>query len=211
MCVASFVARSQHSDFASWLGVGTSKELFDKLDVSLGVEARTKNNSTAIDQAFAELGMEYKLHKLLSLIASYRAIAANDKGVLEDEHRFFAGASTDFKVGNIKIAIKSRYQKKFSEMYEHGWASPKNTLRNKVGAKYHIFGTPYRPTISCELFNPYGANGFELISKARYSVGIDYLISKKRVVNLFYLYQQEYNTSNAESLHVVGLGYEFDL
>lgn len=208
----SLFSYTQTKDFGLWANFSLSKKISKKVDASCNFESRFHENATRLDAVFADFAIDYSIKKYLGVEAAYRPILAYDiKSGYQPEHRFFVGLFANIKFNDVKISYKIRVQEKFSDMYKNSWSESANTLRNKVSVKYTLFGTPFRPFVSCEIFNPIENNSISFVNKARYVGGCDYLFSKKMSLSLFYLLQQEYNTKNPEQLHVLGVGFDYEL
>ena len=205
-------AQAQTSDFGTWVNAGFTREQTKKIDISGSIEARMHENATRLDVAFGELSASYKLVKRIAVELAYRGIVSYDvaDGYLP-EHRFFIALAANMKKENFKITYKCRFQKKFTKTYKEGLGETDNTLRNKLSVKYLMRGTPYRPFVGFELFNPIEHNRLSFCNKLRSQLGLEYLITSKYSLSVFYLNQREFNVKNPQMLNVVGIGFEAEL
>jgi hypothetical protein len=109
--------------------------------------------------------------------------------------------STNFK--KIEFSIKAKLQKD----YLNNITPEELVLRNKLSIEYSYlpFFTTY---ISYELFHQLIQSKLEF-EKYRYSIGIEYDISKLTSLKLFYSYNRKLNKNSFEVTNIIGLNYEF--
>jgi len=71
ICIVS-VTFSQEKDFGIWASISAEKELIKNLDLNFDVNLRTYHNVSEIEEAFFDIGLNYKFNKYLSAALSYR-------------------------------------------------------------------------------------------------------------------------------------------
>ena len=117
------------------------------------------------------------------------------------------------KLKKITLSERIRYQAEVQDFYTSKKGKlVEQFLRFKTDLKFAATDkiTPY---ISCELRyqihaprgdGPIYDKGFHRI---RNVLGVEYEINKKNAVNLYYLYQTEFNISTPETIYILGVGY----
>ena len=230
-----FTASAQDSgdDFGLDFSLEAQKKLTKKWSMSLGGELRTRDNTKMVDRWSVGLGVDYKLTKWLKASAGYDLLIDHrDKstykanGDLNKEavfwgvrHRLNVALTASQKVGNFKFSLRERWQYTYrpektidrydvdDEEYEQKTYSgmAKHLLRSRLQVEYGVPGTGLSPFANVEVFN-----GWSLM-KTRYTAGMDYDLSKKHSLGLFYRYQAVRNdTDNDEpNYHLIGLSYKY--
>jgi len=117
------------------------------------------------------------------------------------------------KLKKITLSERLRYQAEVQDFNTSKKGKlTEQFLRFKTDIKYAVTEkiTPY---ISCELRyqihaprgdGPRYDNGFHRI---RNVLGVEYELNKKNSVNIYYLYQTEFNISTPETIYILGIGY----
>jgi hypothetical protein len=230
-----FTATAQDSgdDFGLDFSVEAQKKLTKKWSVSLGGELRTRDNTKEVDRWSVGVGVDYKLTKWLKASAGYDLLIDNrDKSTYKANgdlnkvaefwgvrHRVNVALTASQKVGNFKFSLRERWQYTYrpertidrydvdDEEYEErtypGMA--KHLLRSRLQVEYGVPGTGLSPFANVEVFN-----GWSLV-KTRYTVGMDYDLSKKHSLGLFYRYQAVHDDTDNEEpdRHLIGFSYKY--
>ena len=137
----------------------------------------------------------------------------------QTRHRFNVSLTASQKFGNWKFSLRERWQYTYrpertidrydvdDEEYEErtypGMA--KHLLRSRLQVEYGVPGTGLSPFANVEVFN-----GWSLV-KTRYTVGMDYDLSKKHSLGLFYRYQAVHDDTDNEEpdRHLIGFSYKY--
>ncbi|MCO6501256.1 MAG: DUF2490 domain-containing protein [Vicingus serpentipes] len=193
------------SDAKLWTDVSIRKEVND-FEFSFEEAWRLDENFTHTDKIFTELGAEYKVIKALSLDLGYRFSKENkyeDKTYLIN-HRIDFGATYKYKINNIKLAVKTKLQTKSAPSDDINPTYWRNKLT--ISTSFRENFTPY---LSYEFF--YQFNDQQVINRNRLSLGTKYDFNKKSSINLFYTFENRFNTNNLQYNHIWAIGYRYQL
>lgn len=136
--------------------------------------------------------------------------------------RGFLSATVSRQYGKLKLSLRERWQytyhfrrtalgrynyyyKKSDSMGHVFGAKGKNELRSRLSAEYKISKKAPTPYMSIEAYNCWE------LEKMRYTIGTEWRISKGNTLDMFYLYQHEYDHDyDTPHRHIVGIGYKHD-
>ena len=196
-------------DLEQWTSIGLSKKINKHWKISLDQEFRFTKDASQFDIYFADLGLDYKFNKHFSLGANYRFYQnKNTNGVFQTEHRW----STDFqykhKISRFAIAYRLRFQNKDEDLFTNESGNNLYNLRNKLSVDYNIKNFKLDPYFNMELFRRFENGEDSYFNKIRWTLGIEYPITKKSDIELFYRIDNELNQDYAKDTYIIGLGYK---
>ena len=196
------------------VGLGIDYKLTKWLKASAGYtflydnnEKVTYSNQEDVDDGdFDEVGMPKKS-------AQYWA----------PRHRFNVSLTFDKKLfGDFRFSLRERWQYTYrpSHTVSERWSyldnaydgkektyngKGKNVLRSRLQVEYDKKGLDVTPYANVELFNAWS------LQKVRYTIGLDWKLSKQHSVGAFYRYQNVRNDDddNEPNTHLIGVGYKF--
>ena len=137
-------------------------------------------------------------------------------------HRFNVSLTFDKKLfGDFRFSLRERWQ--YTWRPEHTvserWSyldeaydgkaktyggSGKNVLRSRLQVEYDRKGLSLTPYANVEFWNAWK------LQKTRYTVGLDWKLSKQHAVGAFYYYQKVNDDDDLEpNRHLLGVGYKF--
>jgi Protein of unknown function (DUF2490). len=208
------LAKAQDNDFGLSLGAELSKKFTKKFEVQLEEEVRLNQNVSEFDRAMTTLGASYSLNKTFKAGAFYTWIYANNQqdDYYENRHRLGAWLQAGHKFGRLKVSLREKFLTTYRDEdlgnYKY---NPKSYLRSKLEVAYNIPNFPVNPYASVEMHyqvnNPKGNE----IDKWRYTAGLEYNISKKFAIDLFYRYDNEVNVKNPVNSSKLGVMAKFQL
>lgn len=230
LCLTAAAAQAQ----SLWTSATMDFNVTKNLDGYIEGEYRTGDGLSGTERWTAGLGLDYKLCPYLKIGASYKFIdrhtdsRTTKKGNIVDSywqprHRFSLDATGSYKFGRLKLSLRERYQfthqteqtvakydgddgsRKSDEVIE---AKDRQVLRSRLKAEYNIRKCAFTPFASAEIYNSL-TDGFAT-EKTRLTIGTDIAIAKKHTLTVFYRYVDSHDDDDA-SLHVIGVGYKFDL
>ena len=136
-------------------------------------------------------------------------------------HRFNVSLTANKKLGDFRFSLRERWQYTYRPEYtvderwsyldnaydgkEHTYAGKgKNVLRSRLQVEYAKKGWDVTPYANVELFNAWS------LQKTRYTVGLDWDISKQHTLGAFYRYQNVRNDDddNEPNSHLIGVSYK---
>ena len=137
-------------------------------------------------------------------------------------HRFNVSLTASQKFGNWKFSLRERWQYTYRPEYtvderwsylnnaydgkSHTYAGKgKNVLRSRLQVEFDKKGWDVTPYANVELFNAWS------LQKTRYTVGLDWKLSKQHAISAFYRYQnvRSDDDDNEPNRHMIGVGYTF--
>lgn len=200
------------NDAGLWCTFNVDKNLNKKFGVFLTEEYRMRENYTAINLFYTDLGVFYKPTDFLKISLAYRSIEKfQDDNTISFRHRGMLDISLKKKFGKFAVSYRLRTQAEVRNVYSSEIGNlPEWYSRNKFQIKYDL-GKPVTPYIAAEfryqIRNPRAVDGDNLWSRSRYFVGLDYKKSDRNSFGLYYMIQQEYNISAPQNLYILGLEY----
>ena len=203
-------AYCQDSDFGLWYEVNAEKSFSKKFDVNGTFMVRTFENASFIDQAFIELGASYNLNKYVGFSGAYRIGSyLEDDDLYHFRHKWFADIKGSLPVSNFVFSVRLRFQiiaKPYTE--DAGDDITEYDGRLKLKGVYKIPDFPVNPYLSFETFSPVFRNEGPLIDKSRSTIGLEYKITKKHLVDIAYIYQRD-TYPDLSIMNIISLGYKF--
>lgn len=229
------VAKAQADDFGMWYSLTAEKKLSKKWSIDVEGDFRTRNDSKTADRWSIGLDAEYKIAKWLKASAGYTLLYDNnpEKITYDDDgeykkwrpsywglrHRFAVSLAASVDYGRFSFTLRERWQytyrpEKTTERYDFSdaqWESKavkgkgRNVLRSKLKVDYNIPKCKVDPYVDVELFNAWA------LQKVRYTVGVDWKLTKKHIFGLTYHYQDVNadDDDNDVDSHIIGLSYKF--
>lgn len=211
--------RAQSDDFGVWSSVEIAKKM-KKFELNGEIEFRMRDNVQNIARISAKAGAEYSIFKPLKIGIAYQYIHFNDieYSDFQPRNRIIGYLQGKQKWGRFSFTLRERIQFtikdesdriKKSGKIDNYKINPEWTWRNRLKIAYDIPKSKFSPAVSVESFyqlnNPDG-NVFEGL---RYTVSGAYKINKKQSVELFGLYDNEFNVNNPENKYVIGVSYAY--
>ena len=209
LCVA---AKAQYNDAGLWASLSLEVKLVKKVSANIAQEFRFNENISELGTAFTDVGLSYKLNKHVQVAANYRF---TQKRRIDDsyslKHRVYVDVKYEKKAKPIQIVFRSRFQDEYSDIGRASDAGiPNYYLRNKLTFELDL-DKAYMPYVSVELFSPLNNPREYLFDNIRSSAGIEYSLTKKQKIDLYYMIQRELNVSRPQIDFILGIGYSFKL
>ena len=201
---------SQDSDFGLWYEVNAEKGLSKKFDIQGTVMVRTFDNGSTLDQVFAEIGSSYSLNKYVGFALSYRiGNYLEDDDLYHIRHKWFGDIKGSLPLSNFVFSARLRLQIMARTYFEDA-ADDKAEYDGRLKLKlvYKIPDFPVNPYLSFETFSPVFRNEGRLIDKSRSTIGLEYKIAKKHIVETEYTYQRD-TYPHLSVIHIISLSYTF--
>ncbi|MBP9151156.1 MAG: DUF2490 domain-containing protein [Flavobacteriales bacterium] len=197
----------------TWHKLQAKGELTKKLGLSLQQQLRLRDNSSSVDETFTDISLNYDLPKGFDVGVSYRlAWSPNKDSYYENQHRYSIDASYSRKIWNLKAKFRARFQHRPDASLFNERLKPEDSpifVRLKLSVTYDKF-IKWKPGIDFESFirtdnpNELGARKF------RYTISVDYALSNRQELGLFYMLQTDYSGSTHEFVSVVGVSYTYE-
>lgn len=205
---ASSISFAQ-DDFGIWYSVAAEKKLVKKLELNLDVNVRTYDKASKVEEAFFDIGLNYKFNKYLSAAVLYRFTEfREDDDLYHPRHKWFADLKGKLPLGDFDISARLRFQQRYKTYFEdENDRESKEIGRVKIKTLYNIPSFPVNPYVSAELFFPMFTKTTRYVEKNRFMSGIEYNISKKHTAGLEYMFQRDY-LPHISDINVISVNYE---
>lgn len=210
LLLTSGYAYGQDNDFGLWYEVNAEKSFSKKFDITGTVMVRTFDNASILDQVFMELGAAYNLNKYIGFAGAYRiGNYLEDDDYYHIRHKWLGDIKGSLPLNNLILSARVRLQI-MARTYTEDESDDKAEYdgRLKLKAVYKIPDFPVNPYLSFETFSPLFRNEGSLIDKSRSTIGLEYKISKKHVLEGEYIYQRD-EYPHLSILHIISFSYTF--
>jgi hypothetical protein len=204
------ISYSQENDFGIWLGANAEYKPIKNLEAGLSGSIRTFNNTSQIEQAFVEGGLQYRFIKNFYIFGSYRLISnREDNSKYYFRHKLFLGIKAICPYNNFLFSGSVKLQRVTRTYIEDAEdLLSKYYGRIKLKAEYDIPSFPMTPFLYAESFSPmFSGSGFE-ISKYRLSSGIEIKLTGKSSFETGYIFQRDYHPAKSDE-HIISVNYKF--
>jgi hypothetical protein len=210
LLLAAGTVYAQDNDFGLWYEVNAEKSVNKKFDISGTIMVRTFDNASILDQAYFEIGASYDLNKYIGFAGSYRiGNYLDDDDYYHIRHKWFADIKGSLPLKHFVLSARIRLQL-LARSYVEDKSDDREEYdgRLKLKGEYKIPDFPVNPYLTFETFTPLFRNDGNLIEKSRSTIGFEYKISKKHIINTEYIYQRD-EYPHLSILHIISLGYTF--
>lgn len=176
----------QTKDFATWMSFDVEHKLNSKVELSGGLEWRTKDDLNKTDRFGFKVGGSYKLLPFLKLGAGYEL---HDQNKGDDgwklRHRYHFDGSLSTRLSRFKLSLRERFQHTFNGHYDEF------RLRSRFKLAYDWQEFDCEPYASVEMYNGLGHREDFDVKRMRYRGGVNVAIAKHWDADLFYCRQWE--------------------
>ena len=200
----------QESDFQSWWEFEFDYSLNKSWQLEGELEQRFKNNSLQYNRTLLTLGAEYDPAKWLSLGGAGRVVFVADReGQIHPRYRIHFDGTGSYDLSEFTFSFRTRLQYGFedillfSDLKENSLVS-----RNRLKVRYHFFGTKFRCFASLESWHYLSELPGPVFLKMKYTAGLSYDLNFRSRFSLRYIFEDEFNVSNPDQLHILVIGYE---
>jgi hypothetical protein len=200
-----FFAGAQTKDTQLWTGPIIKYNITKKFRIEFEQQFRFNENISNYDYTFSELGIRYKVFKYLNIKALYRYTFvpdnhSNDVFADSDKSRLSFDAATGIDVFNTGLRVGYRFR--YMNSRDNKTTASSNYLRNRFDLEYNL----------SKLVDPYAAyeSAYRLDDKNefrynRYTLGLNWKVSKKLDIDSYFHYQNEINVKHPETNYILGL------
>ncbi len=214
----SFSCAQSGDDAQFWMYFKLEKKVYKNLSIALSQQTRITQNFSTLSYGFIDVGPRYKLNKYFHFGASY-VYGINDdfyrknysRKMLSNRHQYYGYVSIHYSYRRWEIINRCMIQGQVKDIYtsDNGFI-PDYYYRNKTTVEYEITKKiiPYFSTDIYYLINDNSQYGNQ-VNRVRYYLGVNYRLSKRSNIDLYYLIQKAYNSKFYEIEYVVGLNYNY--
>lgn len=204
---------AQTKDAALWASYSLDRKLSKQFYWHFSTQYRINENFTRFDYMFYDIGLNFKPTKNIEIEGAYVWNFKNStrrKG-LDNRHQFYTNAILGFNVGDFKINNRNRFQ---SSLEDENLAAEPDGLpdffyRNKTTVRYKALNE-IMPFIYSEFY--FRLNHKQIwedpVYRTRYGIGLEYKISKRKRIELYYMIQRQIRRKQPDYIYVIGIGFE---
>lgn len=207
------ISYAQYKDFGIMGSFALTKAINKKWDAKLEQELRTNTNTSRYDRSKTTFGLDYTIiKKTLKVEGDYNFIHQRQKEYFEFRNRasFSLTGSKDFN--QFSFDLRSRLQSTWRDENRGDYKyNPKLVWRNMLECSYAIFGSPFKPYVSAELFYPINsAHGFYM-DGVRATLGAKYRTTQRSTLDFYLRYNQDVQQESPQSMLYAGFGWRYRL
>ncbi|GAB6012513.1 DUF2490 domain-containing protein [Viscerimonas tarda] len=208
----SFAQSPREIKAGASLSVAAEKDLSRFLSVSMDEEIRLINNNIGFDRSVTSVGLDYSLFDKKVKIGGYYAFIYlyNNDYRYEPRHRYYLNLSykeTGFKpfILSWRGRLQGTYRDENTGEYR---INPKYVMKNKLEAAYTIWGSPWRPYLSCDVSTSLNdpVKGYELL-RIRYEGGVNWRLNRTDYMEFFLRFNEYLSDTDLHRLSV-GISYK---
>ncbi len=193
----------QETNLGASLAVELQKDLNKKIRVSLEEEVRLLNNRVGFGRSVTSLGLDYSFLNDKAKVGTYYSFIYlyNNDFLYEARHRYYANLSYKESFGQFSISWRGRFQSTHRNENRGDYKiNPKYIMKNKAEVEYSIWGKPWKPFVSCELYselnNPMGNELYRI----RYQGGTTWRLNRTEYLEFFLRYDNNLNRLDDNAL-----------
>ncbi|MDR0733857.1 MAG: DUF2490 domain-containing protein [Dysgonamonadaceae bacterium] len=193
------------------LSIEAEKEINRFFSVTGKEEVRLLNNSAGFDRNAASLGIDYTFLDRKAKIGVYYAFLYlyNNDCLFESRHRCYINLSCKETFEPFILSWRGRLQETYRDASRGKYKiNPKYAMKNKLEAAYMIWGSPWKPYLSCDfstrLNDP--VRGCEL-TKLRLQGGATWRLDRTTYLD-FFLRCDEYLAGDEPRVFSLGAAYK---
>ncbi len=204
---------AQTTDFRARLSGGVSADITSRLKADLEYEHRFDKNLSTFDKAYLEPALSFEITKAFKVGASYRVMLDQSWNRRYGfEQRAGAFVRYDTKIDDFAFKAKTALQYGFDDLTNaSNFSQQKLISRTAFEVAYNWFGSRFKPFASYEFFVHLNHPNGTIANQWRLKAGTDYKLSKKAALNVYYLFENEFNVVAPVDAHVLGAGFSYKL
>jgi hypothetical protein len=208
---ASFAQSQREMDAGASFTFAVEKDLSRFLTLAMDEEIRIVDNNTGFDRNVTSLGLDCSLFDRKVKIGAYYAFIYlyNNDFLYEPRHRYYLNLSYKETFEPFIFSWRGRLQGTYRDENRGDYKiNPKYVMKNKFEAAYMIWGSPWRPYLSCDLStslnNP--LLEYELL-RIRYESGVNWRLDRTTYMEFFLRWDEYLSDTDAHKLSI-GVAYK---
>ncbi|GAB6011528.1 DUF2490 domain-containing protein [Viscerimonas tarda] len=203
-------AQQQETSYGLSLSVALEKKLSRVFDLKVEEELRLLNNEVNFDRNMATVGLDYALfERKLKLGAYYSFIYLyNDDHYYEPRRRYYFNVSYKESLSQFTLSWRGRAQGTYRDESTGEYKiNPKYVMKNKFQVDYAIWGKPWDPYLSCDLYNDLNNPKGNKLTRFRYQLGASWRLNRTDYLDFFTRYDH-YLDHRDPLVFSLGVGYK---
>ncbi len=201
LLISTLALRGVDSAVQFWEIVGFDWKPVANLKLDFVRQMRYEDTFAAVESDITEVGIGYELNRQFTVKADYRFVGMGD----EKRHRI--DGNIIFKMGwsRFSVSNRARLQQEFITTLKD--SESRLVFRDRLQLAYHPGGA-LKPYIGGEIFLGVNEAG-KSENKFRLTGGLDFDLSKRVTLSLFYHFQKDMGEKTNEIKHIVAGGFHY--
>jgi hypothetical protein len=130
----------------------------------------------------------------------------------ENRHRYYLQLTGKVDIGRLSISLREKFQSTYIDKDVKGFDySPENYLRSKLQIAWDIQNSKLEPYASAEMISQLNNPDGNEIDNMRYTLGVEFPLAKKLVMDTYLRLSQEMNVKNPVNLYLIGINLNLNL
>lgn len=211
-CFTSFTAFSQYTDLKLRIGAEVEKEMVDNLNAGIEFEQRFMRNISTFDKTFIEPSLSYKFSKHIRAGIIWRIMLLEDNNTeVLSKQRYSAYARYDVTYYDFRIKFRTALQYGFDDISNAAFSVDQKLInRNAVEVEYDWFGQKITPGVKFELFHHLNHPNGSILNQWRLKLGANYELTKNSAIDVYYMFENEFNVVEPVDAHILGVKYSYE-
>ena len=211
--ILTFAQGQRETDVGFSLSMELQKNLMQNLDASLEQEVRLIDNNIGFDRTITSLGLDYAFFNRKIKVGAYYAFIYryNNDFIFEPRHRYYFNLAYRQPWQRWTFSWRGRFQSTYRDENRGAYKiNPRYIMRNRFEIEYSIWGRPWKPYISCEVFNELNNPLGNELTRIRYQAGTSWRLNRTDYLDFFVRYNDEFSGRDSRLL-ALGIGYRVKL
>ncbi|MDR1809020.1 MAG: DUF2490 domain-containing protein [Prevotella sp.] len=193
-CCLYISAQQQETNYGLSLSVELEKKLSRFFDLKAEEEVRLLDNEVHFDRSVTTVGIDYSLFDRKLKLGAYYAFLYlyNSDRYFEPRHRYYFNVSYKESFEPFTFSWRGRVQGTCRDESTGEYKiNPKYVMKNKFQVDYAIWGRPWTPFISCDLYNDLNNPKGNYLTRIRYQAGVSWRLNRTDYLDFFARYDHE--------------------
>ncbi|MDR2814344.1 MAG: DUF2490 domain-containing protein [Prevotellaceae bacterium] len=204
LSLSTFAQTPEQTGFGASLAVEVEKELNRFFSIAGEEEIRLVDNSVGFDRSVTSLGVDYSLFDKKVKVGVYYAFLHlyNNDYLFESRHRYYLNFSYRETFEPFTFSWRGRLQGTCrNENRGEYKVNPKYVMKNKVEVACLIWGSPWKPYLSCDFSTSLNepVRGYEL-TRMRLQGGASWRLNRTAYLDFFLRFDKYLADSDPQAL-----------
>ena len=208
-CFLPLIAWAE-TDVCGIVSASVEKKLNPLFDLNLENEVRFYNNAIGFDRNITSIGFDYSPFNRRLKVGGYYAFLYlyNNDYLFEARHRYYFNLSCKETFNRWTFSWRGRWQVTHRDENRGQYKiNPKQVLRNRFQIDYSVWGRPWKPSVSCELYNDLNNPAGNYLTRIRYQAGTSWRLNRNDYLDFFVRYDQ-YMDRREPGVIYIGAGWK---
>jgi hypothetical protein len=208
---SSLAQTPRETNLGASMSVEVEKELGRFFTLAGEEEVRLMDNTIGFERSVTSLGIDYSFFDRKVKVGAYYAFLYlyNKDYLFESRHRYYLNLSYKETFEPFILSWRGRLQGTYRDENRGEYKiNPKYVMKNKIEAAYTIWGSPWKPYLSCDfstiLNEP--VRGYEL-TRLRFQGGASWRLNRTTYLD-FFLRFDEYLSDDDPRVLSLGVSYK---